>query len=135
MHRLPHFVRTDGADAADAEGLGLGQLAWVENKTFIADQVVKSLELVAAAVRRVHGDNDRRLDLGRQELNQSQFAHAGHQGVIVRRVTRQPRRLAAFREKLIQRLMEGNHDMRRRREAPLRGFFHVGPLVVQVQRE
>jgi hypothetical protein len=44
-------------------------------------------------------------------------------------------RRAALCLELIERHPERGHDVRRRREAPLRRLLHVRPLVVQVHRE
>ena len=48
---------------------------------------------------------------------------------------RQARRLAAFGLELRNRLVQRDHHMRGRGEAPLRGLFHVDVLVVQVHGE
>ena len=66
-----HAVGTDHADAADAEGLDLGQLARVKDEALGLDPLVEVLELVAGIGGGVEGDDDRRLDLGRQEAAQA----------------------------------------------------------------
>ena len=51
------------------------------------------------------------------------------------RVAREPRRLAAFGDELLERGVERDDDVRRRRVAPLRRLLHVRPLVVQIERQ
>ena len=50
------------------------------------------------------------------------------------RVAREARRLPAFGDELVERGVERDDDVRRRRVAPLRRLLHVRPLVVEVER-
>ena len=65
----------DRANATDAEGFDLGQFAGVEDETLGLDAFVEFLELVARVFRRVEGDDDRRLNRGRQETANPQSGH------------------------------------------------------------
>lgn len=71
IHGGLHTVRADHANAADAEGFHLGQLARVKDEALGLDPLVEVLELIASIVRRMEGDYDRRLDLGWQEAAQA----------------------------------------------------------------
>ena len=65
----------------------------------------------------------------------AQLGHAAHQHLAVLRVAREPGRLPAFGDQLVERGVERDDDVRRRRVAPLRRLLHVRPLIVQVERE
>jgi hypothetical protein len=60
VDRGAHHVLVDGADAADAQGVDLGELAGVEHEALLAHAVVELLEIVVRIRRRVEGDDDRR---------------------------------------------------------------------------
>ena len=64
MNCLCHLYRPDGANAADAEGLYLGQFSRIQNETVLFGGVIKGFELVARIGRSVEGDDDGRLDGG-----------------------------------------------------------------------
>ena len=72
---------------------------------------------------------------GFKNTRKPELAHARDERLAVPRIAREPRRLAAFRDELVERRIEGDDDVRRRRIAPLRRPFHVRPLVVQIERE
>ena len=80
-------------------------------------------------------DDDRRLDVGREERHEAERIHAADERLAVGGVAREPRRLAALFGVLSQSRVERHHDVRWRRIAPLRSAFHVRPLIVQVERK
>ncbi len=125
----------DRADAADPERLDLGQLAGIEDEAAPLGCLVEGLEIVAAVARRMERHDDRRLQLGLQERHEAERRHAVDQRLAVLGVARQPRRLAALLDELVDRRAERRDHMGRRREAPLAGPLHVDVLVVQVHRE
>ena len=51
VHRGAHHVLVDRADAADAEGVDLGELAGVEDEALLAHAVVERLEVVVRVGR------------------------------------------------------------------------------------
>src|ERR1035437_8506989 len=135
MNRQTHFLCTDGADATNPEGFRLRQLSGIQDEAFVTYPLIEILKVVLGICRCMDCDDDRRLDLRLQEWSQAQLIHACHQCLIVLGIPRQARHLTTFGEKLTERFMEGYYDMGWRREAPLRGFFHVYPLVIQIERE
>ena len=84
------------ADAADAECFDLGQFAGVEDVTLGLDPLIEVLELVARILRGMERGDDRRLNCRRQEAAQAELVHLFHQRLTVGRITRMPRRQAAF---------------------------------------
>src|SRR3546814_18303705 len=78
-------------------------------------------------------DEDRRLEVVRQQRLETETAHALDQDAAVVAVAGVPARDPAFRRMLRERLVEGGDDMGRRREAPLRVLLHRLPLVVKVE--
>src|SRR5664280_1147858 len=120
---LGHLRRPDRADAADAEGLLLRQLARIEDEAARLHRIVEGLEGVLRIGWRMEGQDDGRLDLGLQEWLEAEPLHARDERLAVRRVARQPRRLAALFHELAHRLGERRDHVGRRREAPLAGLF------------
>jgi hypothetical protein len=59
-----HVVRTDGADAADAETGRLRQLARIDDDASSVQKIVEGWELEPSAWRYQEGDDDRRLQCG-----------------------------------------------------------------------
>ncbi|MCY1450415.1 hypothetical protein D9M71_672190 [compost metagenome] len=80
----------------------------------------------------MEGDDDRRLDRGRQEAAQADGGHAVEQGLAVVGVALMTRGQAAFFVVLQQGFVQRRHHVGRRGKAPLAGFGHVGMLVLQV---
>src|ERR1041384_376830 len=58
VHRQAHLVRTDRADAADAEGLDLRELAGIEDEAFVAHARIEFLERVSWIGGSMEGDDD-----------------------------------------------------------------------------
>src|SRR5688500_12994997 len=61
VDRGAHDVLVDRADAADTQGVDLGELARIEHEALLAHAVVELLEVVMRVARRVEGDDHRRL--------------------------------------------------------------------------
>ena len=80
-------------------------------------------------------DDDRRLNRGIEEWPKTKLAHAVHERFAIACVAREPRRLASFGIILIERGIQRDDDVRRRRETPLRRLFHIRPLVVKIEGE
>lgn len=130
--RLPHLRGVDVADAADAEGFHLGQLARIEDEALLPHALVEVGEAVARIARRVEGNDDRRLDFRRQEAAETEPGHLAEQRFAIARVAPLARRQAALLFVLAERFVQGGDHMGRRGEAPLPGLAHVGVLVLQV---
>lgn len=120
------------ADAADAEGFHLGQLARIEDEALLPHALVEVGEAVARIARRVEGNDDRRLDFRRQEAAETEPGHLAEQRFAIARVAPLARRQAALLFVLAERFVQGGDHMGRRGEAPLPGLAHVGVLVLQV---
>ncbi|MCY1406346.1 hypothetical protein D9M71_216080 [compost metagenome] len=80
----------------------------------------------------MESDDDRRLDLCRQEAAQTDAGHALEQYLAIVGIALVASGQAAFFVVLQQGLMQGRDDVGRRGEAPLAGLGHVGELVVQI---
>ncbi|MCY1407637.1 hypothetical protein D9M71_229430 [compost metagenome] len=80
----------------------------------------------------MEGDDDWRLDLGRQETAQADGCHAVEQRLAVVCVALVAGRKATFLVVLLQCFVQGRDHVGRRGKAPLPGLGHVGVLVVQV---
>ncbi|RMS47412.1 hypothetical protein ALP65_04611 [Pseudomonas aeruginosa] len=120
------------ADAADAEGFHLGQLARIEDEALLPHALVEVGEAVARIARRVEGNDDRRLDFRRQEAAETEPGHLAEQRFAIARVAPLARRQAALLFVLAERFVQGGDHMGRRGEAPLPGLAHIGVLVLQV---
>src|SRR4051812_45232936 len=131
LDRLFDLGAADGADAAYAKSLDLCELARVQDEAAVARGRIEGLEVVARVAGCMEGDDDRRLHARVEERQEAQPRHADDQCFVVAPVTREARGLAAFLLELRDRLGERDHHVRRRREAPLPGLFHVRVLVVQ----
>src|SRR5207245_10167343 len=127
LAELPH--------ATDPERLHRGELAWIQDIAVRLDGIVEILEDVAGALGREERDDDRRLNSRGQKALESEPRHAFDQGAAVSGVAGAARRAPALLEVLRDRRIERRHHVRRRRVAPLGSFFHVDPLVIQVERE
>src|SRR6266478_5448468 len=130
-----HAALAELAHAADTERFPRRELAGIQDVAVRLDGVVEGLEGVVRTVGRVEGYDDRRLNRRGQETLQSEFCHAVDQRAAVMRVAGTARGEPALFEILRDRRIERRHHMRRRREAPLRGFLQVDPLVIQVHRQ
>ena len=85
--------------------------------------------------RRAEGGDDRRLQrVGEQRL-EAERAHAADEDARVLAIAPAAAGDAAFGEELVQRLMEGDDDVDRRREAVLAGLLEIAALVEQVERQ
>src|SRR6202140_1252507 len=133
--RAGHAAFAELAHAADTERLQRCELAGIQDVAVRLDGVVEGLEGVVRTVRRVERYEDRRLNRRGQETPESEFCHAVDERAAVMRVAGAARGEAALFEILRDRRIERRHDMCRRREAPLRGFLQVDPLVIQVHRQ
>ena len=75
--------------------------------------------------RHVEGDDDRRLARGRQQRREAEPAHALDQDLGVLGIAPAAARDAALGQELLERLVEGDDDMDRRREAVLTGLLEI----------
>ena len=80
-------------------------------------RVVELLEVVARVGRRMERDDDRRLDRGSRNGRKPSSAMPVDERLAVLRVAREPRRLAAFGDELVERRVERDDDVRRRRDS------------------
>ncbi|MNP25313.1 hypothetical protein D3C76_1181120 [compost metagenome] len=80
----------------------------------------------------MEGDDDRRLDLGRQEAAQAELGHFVEQHLAVVGIALVAGGQATFFVVLQQGFVQRRDHMGRRGEAPLAGLGHVGELIVQV---
>ena len=71
----------------------------------------------------------------RQQRLEAERAHAVDQNAAVLGIAPAAPGYAAFGDEFRQRLMEGDDDMDRRREAVLPGLLEIAPLVVQVEHQ
>ncbi len=96
--------------------------------------VVEQLEVDTGIVGHVKGDDDRRLEVARQNGGEAQGAHALDQDPAVLPVAPAAPGDAALGGVLVERLLEGGDHLDRRREAPLGGLFHRGRLLVSIEK-
>jgi hypothetical protein len=108
---MAHLALPDRADAADAKGLQLRELARIKDESLVAYARVELLEFVVGIRRRVKGHDDRRLEASVEIGVEAELGHAGRQRLAIARIACEPRRLAAFslelRESLMLNLGEG----------------------------
>ena len=88
VDRVPHFVGTDGADAADAERLDLRKLARIENEALVTDARVELLEVVRRVGRRMERQDDRRLYFRLQEELEAELGESGDERLAILRIAR-----------------------------------------------
>ena len=84
---------------------------------------------------RAKGGNDRRLQSVGQQRFEAERAHAADQNARILRIAAAAAGDAAFGEKFLQRLVEGDDDMDRRGKAVLPGLLEIAALVEQVERQ
>lgn len=123
------------ANVADAEGVGLGNLARIDDESLGFELVVKvfEIEVLRGIIKR---SDDRRLPLVGQEGAEAQCAHPADQRAVVLGVAGVAGSDAAFGVELAEGLHERPDYVGRRGEAPFAvAFFHCCPLVIQVERE
>ena len=130
-----HVLRIEPADAADAEAVGHRQLARIDDVAAILQLVVEALEHELRILGHMECDDDRRLQPIGQQRPEAQLAHALDQDLAVLRVARPAAGLSALGPELLQRLVEGDDHVDRRREAVLPGLGEVLPLIVQIEHQ
>src|SRR5439155_20026057 len=111
IDRVTHLIGADRADASDAEGFELSELAWIENEALVTDTIVECLEDVFRIRRSMKGDNDGSLQLRIDKNAEAELHHPAHEHFVVGRVARQPRCLAAGGAILFERCIERNDDV------------------------
>ena len=122
-------------DAAHAETVRDRQLAGVNDIALVLETIVKRVEIELGIGRHVEGNNNRCLQIVGQQRGKSHLAHTGNQQIAIRPVTPAPSGDTAFGFELVERLIEGEQDMGRRREAPLAILLHRAPLLVEVKHQ
>src|SRR5665213_1814121 len=100
-----HMVWIQPPDTADAEGIGDREFAGIDDVSAIFQLVVKGLEYEILVPRHAEGDDDRRLQMIRQQRLKAERAHAVDQDSAILHITPATPRNAAFGVELIQRLM------------------------------
>src|SRR5919109_446534 len=142
LHRLldrgegaAHLGFAEAADAADAEGVGDGELAGIDDVALVAQAIVEGVEAELRVGRHAKGDDDRRLQVVGQQRLEAERAHALDEDAAVAAVSRAAAGDAALLFVLTQCLLEGGDHLDRWGEAPLRGLLHRRPLIVQVEAQ
>lgn len=96
-----HIVFIERADASHTKGVGNGEFAWVQNKAFLFHCVVKILEDELRIGRHMNRNDDRRLQVIRQQGLKAHLAQAVEQDAAVVGVALVAPGDAAFRVELI----------------------------------
>src|SRR6185369_4887734 len=75
-HCAAHVLGIEPADAADAEALSDGELAGIDDVASLSQRVVEGLELEVGVFGHAERDDDRRLQLLRQQGLEAERLHA-----------------------------------------------------------
>ena len=99
----PHLGLAEIPDAADAEGVGDGQFAGIDQKALGTQSLVEIAEVEMRIGRHVEGHNDRGLVLSRQQTAEPQSFHAIDEHLVVSGVTGTPAGHTAFGSVFVER--------------------------------
>lgn len=135
FEQAPDIRGMDVADVADAECVGLGDLARVDDVSLRFEFFVEVAEVECGRRIEKRGD-DAALHVVGQQGPEAQSAHALGQQPVVLRIAAVAGRYAPFLAQLLQRLAEGVHDVRGRRETPFAApLLHGLPLGAEIERK
>ena len=123
----------DAADGADAEAIGLAELAGVDDQAALTQQAVERLEVECRVVGVVERGDDVALALRWEVLTEADLTHAGDERPVVCGVTLGATGDAAFVRELPEGLVEREDDVCRRREAELAVALDAAQLGEKVQ--
>jgi hypothetical protein len=105
------------------------------NTTAGAQPVVELLERKAWVGGHSPRHDDRRLQVLRQQRLEPKATHALDQDPAVGAIACTAASHASLGRVLLERLIERGEHVRRRREAPLPGALHGGPLLMKIERQ
>jgi hypothetical protein len=130
-----HVGREQPSDGTDAEGVGLGQFARVDDKARIAEPAIEGEEIEAGEVPIEESGDDAALDGWIEERTESQGPHALHEDAMVLLVTGEAGGKAALELEFAQGLFEGEQGMRGGCESELFVCIEAFELAEEVEAQ
>src|SRR5262249_22881783 len=119
----------------DSERVDGRELARIDHDVPLVQPAIELVEQKRRILRTVKRGDDVALVLGRDDLRESHRAHAGQEPLAVGAVASRAARDAALLIQLVERAVEREQDVRRRREAELTVAFEPTPLRREVERD
>src|SRR5499433_2152284 len=135
VENTTHLALAEATDAPDAEAVGDGELAGIDDVATAREAIIEALEVERGIAGHAHGDDDGRLDRVGEEGLEAQGAETLYEDAAVRGVAGTAPCRAALRGVLGKRLVERGQHVGRRGETPLARLLHAHPLIVQVEGE
>src|SRR5262249_61365714 len=117
--RAPHLRLAEAADTAHAEAVRNRELAGIDDVAAPLKRLVERVEIESRIARRAYGDDDGRLQMIREQRDESEIAKPVDQDSAVLRIARAASRDPTLGGKAIERVIESGQHVSGRREAPL----------------